>query len=224
MTRALSLVLVWLTALAAAATPDGQPPRAELPESSRWLSFVRLVEARWDVRTRVPPEDADTRRALYDRCTLDAWHLSRPALLSPGAPCRRLLGDLKPSARKTAAVTRRAAGGGPDEHGYRRCVARAEQERQPALLDHCVTALAQGHDALKALDDEGRFQRWFKGCKKAILDDADPPDPLQEAHARHCLRTLPTFYEVRWMKKLSEYWTPDEQKRLYLRARQLGGD
>lgn len=219
--RTLPCLLVCLIAVVAVAAPEGPPPRAELPESSRWLSFVRLVEARWDVRTRVPPADEDARRALFDRCTSDAWHLSRPGLLARGAPCRRLLGE--PAA--PAKVRPRPAPAPAevlDAAGYRRCVARAAAENRSALLDRCVPSLDHRLEALRVIEDEVRFQRWFGACKKAILHDAEPSDPLQEEHARHCLRTLPAFYEVRWMKKLSEYWTADEQKRLYQRTQQLG--
>lgn len=228
MTKALSILLLLACALPAAARSQQEDAaRLKLPEASRWLSFVRLVEARWDMRTRIPPEGEQERNELFTRCTRDAWYLSRPELLAPDAACERLVQrDAPKRSRPTGDQVRRfrSLDASAGEDGFRACVAAAE--KAPGLLAHCAAALHPGAASMASLDDEARFQSWFGACKKAILGDPEKEeaDPRLEAHARHCLRTLPTFYEVRWMKKLSEYWTPDEQKRLYLRSRQLGRD
>src|SRR5690606_36562112 len=52
-TRALPLLALVCLLAAPAAGASERSPRDELPEASRWLSFVPLVEARWDARTRV---------------------------------------------------------------------------------------------------------------------------------------------------------------------------
>ena len=239
---ALPLLITLLCAVPAGAEPPPEPPRIELPEDSRWLSFVRLVEGRWKARTRIPPGGDEERKKLFARCTQDAWQLARPGLLTGrGAPCAVLLGgDEKrtKAARRAREEYARRFGAllvAPGEGDYRACIAEVEAGGDRALLEHCALAIRPRAALLVSLDDEDRFQTWFRACKKSILSDvqvtageapglAAAPDPLQEDHARHCLRTLPTFYEVRWMKKLSEYWTPEEQKRLYLRSRQLGRD
>ena len=84
---------------------------------------------------------------------------------------------------------------------------------------------------LVSLDDDHRFRTWFEGCKRVLIGEkpvptaekglAAPAPPVDDAHARHCLRVLPTLYEIQWMKKLSDFWTPEEQRALYAKSQQL---
>ncbi len=47
-------------------------------------------------------------------------------------------------------------------------------------------------------------------------------DRAEDEEARHCVRTLPTLYEVQGLKKLSDYWTPAELRALRRRSDELG--
>ena len=85
------------------------PRRTPLPEASRWLSFVRLVESRWRVRTTVLDDNRDAVRHQYEQCVEDAWQLAIPTLLTGAkSPCARLLAGAYTRPKKARRESRAA--------------------------------------------------------------------------------------------------------------------
>jgi hypothetical protein len=258
-------LLAVLALLPALAVAEHAGPRGEgdgsttMSDDSRWLSFTRLIEARWRIRTEVVGADETVNRRLYAQCVDDAWYLALPNLLSDEkTPCGQLVSALPTSARtrRRNGPTRdelRAkyvpSGLAPNRNRYLTCTAEAAGRADPELLAVCGLALKPKASVLASLTDDDRFGGWLGGCKRAMLGDlrkpaADsgaravakpgekaPPEsparplphtPAEDDQARHCLRVLPTLYEVQWLRKLSDFWTPEELRALHLRTQQLG--
>lgn len=236
-------ILLALLCLAAALPARAEQDETVLPEASRWLSFVRLVEARWRERVQVPPDAREERAELYTTCVDDAWYLARPTMLAGArSACGRLVEGLAvaqgPKKATPARVDWKARakkqGGVLSLDDYRACTREASDRGDDAVLESCSETLRNRASVVASLPDEDRFRTWMTGCKKAMLGPiappapnettpaaAPPPVPDADEHARHCLRTLPTLYEVQWMRKLGDFWTPEEQRLLYLRTQQL---
>lgn len=239
---ALAIVLGPGGARAAPAGRDGQ-----IPESSRWLSFVRLVSARWTVRVKSQPGDVDAMRRLYAQCIDDAWYLALGELLARGGACDLLLeaspgSDAEPSRalREEYRQLIDARLVTPDRARFRDCARAAYTRRDAALLRICARALQPRAVLTASVPDAERFQNWLKPCKRALLGDLAPgtagstdggarlaarhSDVGDDDHARHCLRSLPSLYEVQQLSKIGDFWTPEERRALHQRARQLAGD
>lgn len=251
MRAALILTLLLLPALILPTVARAAPPRHEvtaryvLPEESRWLSFVRLVESRWRERTTVLENDSDVLARQYDQCVEDAWQLALFGLVdSPKAPCAMLLVDARPRRKGLRAddappdYRRRFEGAlvSPSRAEFAGCTDAALALGDASLLATCALALRPRAAMFVSLDDPHRFGAWMDGCKRVMIPAAPaapkgekgaavapvPPSAEADAHARHCLRNFPTLYEIQWMKKLSDFWTPEEQRALNARSRQLG--
>jgi len=216
-----------------------------IPESSRWISFVRLIAERWNAKTEVVPPDQLVLDRWFDQCTEDAWQLAVPGLLvAPDGACARILlglhrdtdSDEAPSAALREKMRIRFSGmlASPEREDFRACVSEARGRGDAALLAVCAMALRPRIIRLVRMTDPERFGGWLTVCKKAILRGGGP-GPRTESRvaeaerraaedelARHCLRVMPALYEVQWVAKVGDLWTPEEQKLLYQRSQQLG--
>lgn len=243
-----ALLLLAFAAEANAGRPPRQlnDPSA-LPEASRWTSFVQLIGARWNARLELPP-DASEARSQYWQCVEDAWHLAAPSFLrGRESPCVKLLGSLpeskeaQPSAafRERMGERLRSMGPAVTRDDFRACASAAGARRDRALLDVCGIALEARAGRVARMEDAERFSTWMGGCKTTLLADARREasgaavgeatgvttgrrtDAAEEEQARHCLRHLSSFYEVQRLRKVGDFWTPEEQRLLFLRSQQL---
>ncbi len=242
---ALALVLALPAAQAGEALARDDGPRA-LADDSRWASFVELVAARWRSRTEVIGDREGENRRLAAECFADAWYLAIPSLVATRrSPCAKLVAALpapKEANAREAAKTRasfrtslRPGALPPTRSQYAACVAQAIRQADPELVPFCALAVLPRASVEASLTDDDRFGGWLASCKKAMLGPAafSPASgrsaPKTASHnaaadeeARHCLRTLPTLYEVQWLKKLSDFWTPAQLRALRRRSRELG--
>lgn len=245
--HAFAIVLCLVIASSASASEPVARPNGVPSDVSRWSSFVRIVLGRWDVRAKSLRRDADGARRQFRNCVNDAWFVANSALLSQNtSPCP----DLARSAHEkeddgTAPATLvekfRAqfanAASASDYSAYKDCIDAAFDYHDSRLFAACAQALRPRERVLSTLSDEERFNTWLGGCKQILLAEARPVESsdgeaiktpkkalteFEKTQGRHCFRTLPALYEVRGMKKLSDFWTPEEQKLLYLRSKQLG--
>lgn len=239
---ALLLLLLASPPARAGARPAREEDGPTLSDDSRWMSFVRLVENRWRIRTQIVGEDDAQNRRLLAQCLDDAWFLAVPSLLQDvKSPCSALLDTMR-ATESRAERAHRPSGGeyrarfstgllAPTREQYEACTAEAVDRADPEFLGICALALRPRASLLAGLCDEDRFAGWLSSCKKAMLggevksgETLKPAahTPAEDQQARHCLRTLPTLYEVQWLKKLSEFWTPDELRVLNIRTQTLG--
>lgn len=240
---ALAVLLAPVPVNAARPPPPSPGESGEIPEDSRWISFVRLIESQWRTRVAVPPASPGEARSHFWQCVEDAWYLAAPGLLAGReSPCARLISAMPRSAEEgpSRAVHDRyrelfgAAAAPPRREDFRACAGSAAGRGDPALLTTCARALTTRAGRVARMPDAERFSSWLGGCKRVLLADVQlvpagdlpvapgtAPSPADEEQARHCLRQLPAMYEVRPMRRLSDYWTPEEQRALHLRAQQL---
>lgn len=257
--RAVSWFTLSLLALAGPLAARAEPPRSArvdafgdpvLPEESRWLTLVRLVEGRWRSRTEVVEGDAPARRRQLEQCIDDAWYLALPSLVREvRAPCNRIAASLRVPKQERQTEHKRSRKVREHWHRrfadlllaptlgeYRACASAAADRGDPTLLAICSLALRPRATVVVALEDDERFRVWLTACKRGMLGELKPSLPvtaesapappvrgeIDEGQSRHCLRTLPTLYEIQWLRKLGDFWTPEEQRVLYQRMQELG--
>jgi hypothetical protein len=237
-----------LSSAAFAGAPEQKSDTA-VPESSRWSSFVRLVYGRWEVRARAPGADHASLRQLFEHCTEDAWFLAYgPMLQGALSPCGRLVRTLHPEVSDDESAPRvvkeryrndfSMAQVSTKYSAFRDCTTAAIDHGDVSLLEICSRAMRPRERVIAAMPDTERFDIWFQSCKKVLLTEVVLPLPpgspenlrplqktlteIEKTQARHCFRNLPSLYEVQGLNKLSDFWTPEEQRALYLRSQQLG--
>ena len=240
-----------IVALLASPVQAGGPPNSAydgvLPESSRWISFLRIIEGRWKARTEVLNGESAEIRKQYWACVEDAWFLSSPNMLNDRqGPCVRLVLAQHDGEHESSSSLhqqfRATFTSSPDlpHSAYRSCVTAAAAHGDSDLLPICALAIRPRARLIASLSDDERFGSWLRTCKKVLLTDSKTTQPgsategvvkpqrsaeelaEEETQSRHCFRVFPAVYEVKWLKKLSDFWTPEEQRALYLKSQQLG--